>query len=75
MYVLQLIDVIALLIVLSGFYVALKTFRKFLEGDPRGGKPHDRAHFHSVLGIILSAAFFVINVAVALPRWMLRPCS
>lgn len=74
-YVLHIIDAIALLIALSGFHLALKGFRTFPEGEPSGGKPHDRAHFQSILGMIFSAAFVVVNLAIALPRWILSPCS
>ena len=74
-YVLYLIDVAAILIALSGFYMALKNFRRFPEGQPSGGKPHDRAHFQCILGMIFSLGFVVVNLAIALPRWIMSPCS
>ena len=73
--VLYLIDVAAILITLSGFYMALKNFRRFPEGQPSGGKPHDRAHFQCILGMIFSLGFVVVNLAIALPRWIMSPCS
>ena len=74
-YVLYLITVISLIVALSGFYIALSSFRRFPEGHPSGGKPHDRAHFQAILGMIFSLGFVIVILALGVPRWLISPCA
>ena len=39
-----------------------------------GGSAFDRGHFMAVLGLVNSAAFLLVIVAGAVPRWMISPC-
>ena len=73
-YVLYLATVVSLLVTISGLVLALRSFRRFPEGHPSGGKPHDRAHFQAILGIIFSLGFVVVILSLAVPRWLLSPC-
>jgi len=74
-YVLYLTTIFSVLVALSGLFMALKGFRRFPQGHPSGGRPHDRAHFQAILGMIFSIGFVIVILALGVPRWLLSPCT
>jgi hypothetical protein len=42
------------------------------ESTIEGGKPWDRGRFMGLLGLLISALFAALIVAMALPPWMLK---
>ena len=74
-YVLYAATAVFISVALSGFFVALKSYLRFPQGELDGGKPHDRAQFQGILGMIFSLGFLVVILALGVPRWLLSPCS
>lgn len=73
---LRLVSVIAFLIAASGLAGGIVQFLRLPhDAEEKGGDPHDRAHFESLLGLALSVSFMVGIVALAIPGWLLRPCQ
>jgi hypothetical protein len=73
---LRIVPVCACLLALSGLLAGLIQFRRLPhDAEEKGGQPHDRAHFQSLLGVALSGAFAVGIVALAMPGWLLQPCQ
>ena len=75
-YVLHLISWACFVIALTGVYAGWTAARKLPHDKmEEGPRPHDRAHFQSLLGMIFSASFAVVIIALAVPRWILSPCD
>jgi len=74
-YVLYAATAVFISVALSGFFVALKSYLRFPQGELDSGKPHDRAQFQGILGMIFSLGFLVVILALGVPRWLLSPCS
>src|SRR5205085_12306932 len=74
-YVLYAATAVFISVALSGFFVALKSYLRFPQGELDGGKPHDRAQFQGILGMIFSLGFLVVILALGVPHWLLSPCS
>jgi hypothetical protein len=73
---LRLVSVIAFLIAASGLAGGIVQFLRLPhDAEEKGGDPHDRAHFESLLGLALSVSFMLGIVALAIPGWLLRPCQ
>jgi hypothetical protein len=73
---LRLTSIIAFLMALSGLFAGIIQFRRLPhDAQEDGGEPQDRAHFQSLLGLALSAAFMVGIIALAIPGWYLKPCQ
>jgi hypothetical protein len=73
---LRLVSVIAFFIAASGLTGGIIQFLKLPhDAEEKGGDPHDRAHFESLLGLALSVSFMAGIVALAIPSWLLRPCQ
>lgn len=73
---LRLVSVIAFLIAASGLAGGIVQFLRLPhDAEEKGGDPHDRAHFESLLGLALSVSFMEGIVALAIPGWLLRPCQ
>jgi hypothetical protein len=65
--------VILVLVAASGA-ASLWWMRKFGEASRHGGQPDDRARFMTIAGAGLSALFFLVLAAAAIPRFTLDPC-
>ncbi len=75
-YVLSVTNWTCFFIALSGVFVGWNAARKLPhDSEEQGRRPHDRAHFQSLIGMIFSAAFAVVIVAGAVPNWILSPCD
>ncbi|PYX32447.1 MAG: hypothetical protein DMG80_07915 [Acidobacteria bacterium] len=75
-YVLHVIDIVCLVIAISGFATGLVEFKRFPGStSEEGGSPFDRAHFQALLGMAFSFSFAVVIVAGSVPRWILSPCE
>lgn len=73
---LRIVSIIAFLIAATGLAGGIVQFLKLPhDAEEKGGDPHDRAHFESLLGLALSISFMVGIIALAVPGWMLRPCQ
>jgi hypothetical protein len=73
---LRLVSVVAFVIAASGLAGGIIQFVKLPhDAEEKGGDPHDRAHFESLLGLALSVSFMAGIVALAIPSWLLRPCQ
>ncbi len=73
---LRVASMIAFVVAASGFAAGIVQFLRLPhDAEEKGGEPHDRAHFESLLGLALSVAFMVGIVALAIPGWLLRPCQ
>ena len=74
-YVLHLITVLCAALALLGLGLAAQQYRDLPPGsNDEGGSAFDRGHFMAMLGIVNSAAFLLVIVAGAVPRWMISPC-
>lgn len=75
-YQLRLVAVIAFLVAATGLIGGIVQFLRLPhDAEEKGGKPHDRAHFESLLGLALSVAFMVGIIALAVPGWVLQICQ
>jgi len=75
-YVLSITNWSCFFVALTGVFAGWNAARKLPhDKQEQGRRPHDRAHFQSLLGMILSAAISVVIVAGAVPPWILRPCD
>jgi hypothetical protein len=75
-YVLHVIDIVCLVIAISGFATGLVEFKRFPRStSEEGGSPFDRAHFQALLGMAFSLSFAVVIIAGSVPRWILSPCE
>ena len=73
---LRLISLFALMVALSGLVSGIVQFVRLPhDAEEKGGDPHDRAHFESLLGLALSLAFMVGILALGIPVWLLKPCE
>jgi hypothetical protein len=75
-YILHVITWVCFVVALTGVYAGWTAARK-LPHDKKeeGRRPPDRAHFQSLLGMIFSASFAVVIIALAVPKWILSPCD
>jgi hypothetical protein len=75
-YELRSVSALAFLIAATGLVSGTVQFLRLPhDAEEKGGEPHDRAHFESLLGLALSIAFMVGIVALAVPGWLLQPCQ
>jgi heme/copper-type cytochrome/quinol oxidase subunit 2 len=75
-YLLHLITIIAVLVTLSAGLLAWREYNRIpRDANDEGGSPIDRAHFMAIGAMIWSAAFVIVIIANAVPRWILSPCD
>jgi hypothetical protein len=75
-YELRLVSIVAFLVAATGLIGGIVQFVRLPhDAEEKGGHPHDRAHFESLLGLALSTAFMVGIIALAVPGWLLQPCQ
>ncbi len=79
-YVLHVVSIVALLIGLSGVFISWKNLMTLPasreeKGETPGGSPMDRAVFMAKLGLMLSAGFVLVIIALGVPKVMMSPCQ
>ena len=74
-YLLHLITGAALLLALTGVLVAWRQLGPVRQGRDEGGSPVDRSWFMACLGILMSVAFALTIIALAVPKIVLSPCD
>jgi hypothetical protein len=75
-YLLHLISAFCFAVALTGVYAGWTAAQKLPHDKmEEGPRPPDRAHFQSLLGMLFSASFSVVIIALAVPRWILSPCD
>ena len=73
---LNIVTLISLLIALSGAIPGAIAYHRLPhDTSEEGGRPHDRAHFQSLLGIAFSLSFAVVILMAAIPTWIHAPCG
>jgi hypothetical protein len=57
-------------------FIAYRNLRLTSEKERSdGGMPLDRTRFMAITGLMISAFFFVVIIAEAVPRFILSPCD
>jgi hypothetical protein len=74
-YILHVISVVCLLIALGGVAIAWRQLSLVGSGSESGGSIRDRSWWMARFGIALGIGFAVVIVALAVPKFMLSPCS
>jgi hypothetical protein len=74
-YVLHLISIVSLLIALAAVAIAWRQLSLAGAGSEEGGSSRDRSWWMARLGIGLGIGFAVVIVALAVPKFLLSPCS
>jgi len=74
-YVLHVISVVSLIIAIIGAWIAWRQWSLLGEGSDEGGSAHDRAWWMARVGVALGIGFGIVIVALAVPKFMLSPCS
>ena len=74
-YILYVISVVSLLIALGGVAIAWRQLSLVGTGSEEGGSIRDRSWWMARLGIALGIGFAVVIIALAVPKFLLSPCS
>jgi uncharacterized membrane protein len=74
-YILYVISAVSLLIALCGIAIAWRQLSLVRSGSEEGGTIRDRSRWMARLGIALGIGFAVVIVALAVPKFLLNPCS
>ncbi len=74
-YVLHAISIVCLLVALSGAGISWRQMSIVGTGSEEGGSVRDRSWWMARLGIALGLGFAVAIVALAVPKFLLGPCS
>jgi hypothetical protein len=75
MWVLHLISACALALVIFGAWMAWRAQSDLPHTDEHAGHVLDAAHWLCWCAIAFNAAFAVVIIASAVPRWMISPCA
>lgn len=74
-YVLHVSTAACFVLALTGAFVAWRQFSRARNGNEDGGSPRDRSWFMALLGMLLSLAFGLVIIALAVPKIVLSPCD
>jgi hypothetical protein len=74
-YLLQLISIVAFIIALAGAAIAWRQLSIVGAGSEEGGSIRDRSWWMARVGIWMGIGFAVVIVALAVPKFLLSPCS
>lgn len=75
-YVLHVITIVCFLTALTGLVAGFSVHSKVpKEAIDKGPRPMDRTHFQVLFGLVFSAAFAIVIIAGAVPRWILSACD
>ncbi len=74
-YVLHVISLICLLLALSGAAISWRQLSIVGAGSEEGGSIRDRSWWMARLGIAMGIGFAIVIVALAVPKFLLSPCS
>ena len=74
-YVQWIVCVCALLVALSGAFIARIEISRTGEQHEDGGTPRDRSWFMARLGLAASLGFALVIIALTVPHFILSPCD
>ncbi len=74
-YILHVISLVCLIVALSGMAIAWRQLSIIGVGSEEGGSIRDRSWWMARLGIALGIGFAVVIIALAVPKFLLSPCS
>jgi hypothetical protein len=74
-YVLHVCTIVFVLLALTGALAGCRQMAKNRNGNEEGGSPRDRSWFMALLGMLLSAGFAMVIIALAVPKIILSPCD
>ncbi len=74
-YVLHAISIVCFLLALSGAAISRHQLSTVGAGSEEGGTVLDRSWWMARLGIALGLGFALVIVALAVPKFLLNPCS
>jgi hypothetical protein len=74
-YVLHVVSIVCLIIALGGAGIAWHQLSLVGTGSAEGGSILDRSWWMARVGISLGVGFAVVILALAIPKFLLSPCS
>jgi len=74
-YILHAISIVCFLLALSGAAISWHQLTIIGPGSEEGGSVRDRSWWMARLGIALGLGFALVIVALAVPKFLLSPCS
>jgi hypothetical protein len=72
---LHVVTILALLITAVGAFAAWRALQEGREEDEAGGGVISRSRFMGALGLLMSAMFFLVIIAQAVPSFFFQPCQ